>query len=1515
MIKKISFMLACLITVCWLWGIFSISESPNGHPYNPCYDQCEGYDQSDLLANYVEMDIIHGNITKYYVHHLVDQTPISIHLIRNWIWATDVNYEVWVDGQKIVENGYLDHTSTDPIIVTTPNSLCLGVHNIRVYSHYYEENPLEPGNPRLEILDSTKEFMLIPQNYYYQNDYATIIPVTNGISSHGAIRPALFVEGFSAPGIISGGANNTVSIISKWKNSLSDSKIYMLELKYPTQDARDNAMIVLSALRFIHNIQPTTQLLEGTSVFGYSMGGILARYALAYAEQWDIKHFCTQYISIDSPHRGGCINLNMQKTLYDLDHWLMEHATIIEAGGWDAEMLDPYLEALNSDAAKQFLRINRYAEGVTDNEELYATGTTDFLKLFSEINEEERESYLPANTILNNDPSTTNNKPGFPHKQNKIRSLAYSNGGIKKSGNTNNDAIGISYHIGYRLVLFGETVGSTHEYREALKCAYDCQPGSVTDKFFTMETVRWPDIGFHGDHELVQNYAPVIAPTRSSLYLKVENVNDNSLPDLPLFAVNNFNDLDTDIAPSDLSDILNSHSYFDKLAYPDPIVFPNNDPVWNWRHGELDKTWVAGQISSSANWLNLIENRTVCTISGHVNDTDQSQITGTMYLNGQEYQDFTINTEGNYTIPYLYTRDAEIMLVFEKPDCWSSYRDLSLNYGNAMLHDITISNVTMYDHDLNNIIVSKNGSGSFTSINQALNAIVDYCNSGLYNSEPIRIKVLPGTYPERLDLSPLAGYNIPSLTIKGWGSGVIIDAELVGSCIRMVGNSTGEIFIDNLTLTNALGGIQINLTAGNRLTVTNCTISNCVASDCCGLGIYSNIPSTISNCTITNNHGNEDGQEETSGAGLFLENNTTSPTIVTGCTISNNHAGNASALHLYGSGHFEIRNNSFWFNNPNENYQNPDPEKYVIKLHNVGSAELTQNLILEEWSPNCIQVLSSGNSTKWITISNNTFKLVGTSISVFDASRVKVRNNIFDNSSTGIKSNGQNNIFQINNNLFNTETPFEGIEYSPLVQTGCLFNQDANLDNNFVPIWDSTTMSPCIDAGLGDVDPDGTPPDIGAKKTISHKYWEYSFTTQADLEKWYWVSYPVLNSRTNNMLKASEFFEELLALHENSIGDPEPTNLDKINWMEGGEDYIQSVSWDVIDWSDNQSTHYVSSPQGYKVKLLPRSNPNYPATVTLRESGFRTASNLQFPIWGGSENWLGYFKEASAWPHEAFASIWDDINMIKTKDWCLIRARTDGDYWGLSGKVYPLHSGDMVVVTTNDDHTFQWNNPDATPPERKLSPEHFIFNEKQDYVPVYVTLTDSLLIDLKEIGLYLDGVCKGAVVIESNIEQICAYLDVDEKLSDGIVEFVFYYDGNKSQHQERKTIRMENSRFCAQYIKGNTRYPYYEISISQKDLDSVVPPVFALNQNYPNPFNPTTTISYQLPASGIVELEVYNLKGQLVKTLVKTNQRAGSYSVVWNGTDANNCNVASGVYFYRLSNPARTSSKRMLLMK
>jgi hypothetical protein len=92
--------------------------------------------------------------------------------------------------------------------------------------------------------------------------------------------------------------------------------------------------------------------------------------------------------------------------------------------------------------------------------------------------------------------------------------------------------------------------------------------------------------------------------------------------------------------------------------------------------------------------------------------------------------------------------------------------------------------------------------------------------------------------------------------------------------------------------------------------------------------------------------------------------------------------------------------------------------------------------------------------------------------------------------------------------------------------------------------------------------------------------------------------------------------------------------------------------------------------------------------------------------------------------------------------------------------------------------------------------------------------------------------------------------------------------------------------------------------------------VTRLEQNYPNPFNPSTTIAFSLKERARVKIDVYNVAGQLVKTLVDETRDAGAYTNVnWNGTDSANQPVSSGVYFYKLVTNNFSQTKKMVLLK
>lgn len=108
----------------------------------------------------------------------------------------------------------------------------------------------------------------------------------------------------------------------------------------------------------------------------------------------------------------------------------------------------------------------------------------------------------------------------------------------------------------------------------------------------------------------------------------------------------------------------------------------------------------------------------------------------------------------------------------------------------------------------------------------------------------------------------------------------------------------------------------------------------------------------------------------------------------------------------------------------------------------------------------------------------------------------------------------------------------------------------------------------------------------------------------------------------------------------------------------------------------------------------------------------------------------------------------------------------------------------------------------------------------------------------------------------------------------------------------------------------------FEVALQGKEIEgNGLPTKYNLCQNSPNPFNPYTGISYDLPKPGHVRLEIFNVLGQNVKTLVNDFREAGTQTVIWDGTDNSGSSVASGIYFYRISTGDFSASKKMMMLK
>jgi hypothetical protein len=131
------------------------------------------------------------------------------------------------------------------------------------------------------------------------------------------------------------------------------------------------------------------------------------------------------------------------------------------------------------------------------------------------------------------------------------------------------------------------------------------------------------------------------------------------------------------------------------------------------------------------------------------------------------------------------------------------------------------------------------------------------------------------------------------------------------------------------------------------------------------------------------------------------------------------------------------------------------------------------------------------------------------------------------------------------------------------------------------------------------------------------------------------------------------------------------------------------------------------------------------------------------------------------------------------------------------------------------------------------------------------------------------------------------------------------------------TAEAQSYTFLDKSASGKVQYRLKQIDFDGQfeysnviEVDAGLPKVFALEQNYPNPFNPSTTIRYQLPVASEVKLEVYDVLGKKIATVVNERQSAGSYQVVWNASG-----LSSGTYFYRLQAGTFVETKKMIMVK
>lgn len=238
----------------------------------------------------------------------------------------------------------------------------------------------------------------------------------------------------------------------------------------------------------------------------------------------------------------------------------------------------------------------------------------------------------------------------------------------------------------------------------------------------------------------------------------------------------------------------------------------------------------------------------------------------------------------------------------------------------------------------------------------------------------------------------------------------------------------------------------------------------------------------------------------------------------------------------------------------------------------------------------------------------------------------------------------------------------------------------------------------------------------------------------------------------------------------------------------------------------------------------------------------------------------------------------------------------------------------------------QWGN--------KRHQKAFLYSRTDKYIgfiDVPFTAYDISADPPRQLTIVLHRATSASVSKTWNVDTDVLYVMSDQYNVDGIL-----YDSTKGGQNLLPQFGTAGSIPYFYFIKLKTEHApindttefiiTYTPALSSQDVFIIKPANYSIElthpatipelfQNYPNPFNPTTIIQYSLPFRSLVLINIYNILGQKVRTLLNENREAGTYEIEWNGRDDNNIPVASGVYLYRFSNEGTNIVRKMMMIK
>jgi len=210
-----------------------------------------------------------------------------------------------------------------------------------------------------------------------------------------------------------------------------------------------------------------------------------------------------------------------------------------------------------------------------------------------------------------------------------------------------------------------------------------------------------------------------------------------------------------------------------------------------------------------------------------------------------------------------------------------------------------------------------------------------------------------------------------------------------------------------------------------------------------------------------------------------------------------------------------------------------------------------------------------------------------------------------------------------------------------------------------------------------------------------------------------------------------------------------------------------------------------------------------------------------------------------------------------------------------------------------------------------IDPDTLNLKSKGEWITCYIELPE---------GYDVNDIDVGTVVLNGAVPAEPKPTEVGDNDHDGVPDLMVKFDRSSVQDilepGDEVEITVTGELTDRTLFEGSDTIRVIEDGTAEATaVQEITQAKFGLSQNYPNPFNPETTIEYDIEKDCDVTLKIYNLAGQLIKTLVDEYQTAGHHTITWYGDTDGGGEVASGVYFYRIKAGDKAAIKKMVVLK